>query len=124
MPFFGINSLTQRKEEVWPGGTHPMLLPECSCIYIPSFRSVAPMVFLAKIPFLTFSRYYGNYFPDFLAHVLNWVKTYHHAKFKRNTPTGLARMVVQIYRHRQKDRQTSPFIYIYYRRYVYIYIHI
>ena len=27
-PIFGIFSLTQRKEEVWPGGTQPMLLPE------------------------------------------------------------------------------------------------
>ena len=34
-------------------------------IYTPSFRSVDPMVFLAKIPFLAFSHYYGNYFPDF-----------------------------------------------------------
>ena len=35
--------------------------------YIPSFRSVAPMVFLAKIPFLAFSQYYGNHFPDFFS---------------------------------------------------------
>ena len=27
-PIFGMFNLTQRKEEVWPGGTQPMLLPE------------------------------------------------------------------------------------------------
>ena len=46
--------------------------------------SVSLRVFLAKIPFLAFSRYHGNHFVKFLAHVLNWVKTYHHAKFQRN----------------------------------------
>ena len=63
---FGINSLTQGKEEVWPGGTQPML-------YIPSFRSVAPIVFLEKIHFWGgggggggFPCYYGNHFPDFM----------------------------------------------------------
>ena len=30
-----------------------------------NFRSVAPLVFLAKIPFLAICHYYGNYFPNF-----------------------------------------------------------
>ena len=51
---FGICSLTHQEEEVWPSGTHPMLFPELSCICIPSFRPVALLVFLAKIPFLAF----------------------------------------------------------------------
>ena len=46
-----------------------------------------------------------------LAHILSSVKTIHHAKFQKNSPTGLARMMVQTY------RQTSPYIYIY----IYIY---
>ena len=83
---------------MWPGGTQPMLLPELNCVYISSFRYVAPRVFLAKIPFLAFSRYHSNYFLKFLAHVLCWVKTYHRAKFQRNPPTGFARMMVQTYR--------------------------
>ena len=33
---------------------------------------------------LTFSCYHSNHFPEFLAHVLSWVNTYHHAKFQRN----------------------------------------
>ena len=33
--------LASYQEEVWPGGTQPMLLPESSCVCIPSFRSVA-----------------------------------------------------------------------------------
>ena len=73
------------------------------------FRSVAPRVFLAKILFLAFFRYNGNYFPDFLAHLLRWIKTYHHAKFQRNPATSFARMIVQIYR--QTDILTSSFIY-------------
>ena len=72
-----------------------MLLPETSCV----FRSVAPRVFMAKIPFLAFSHYHGNHFPDFLAHVLSWVKTYHHAKFHGNPPTGMARMMIQTDTH-------------------------
>ena len=60
---FGIFSLTQEKEELQPGRTQPMSLPEWSCICIPTFRSVAPRVFLAKIPFLAFSCYCGNHFP-------------------------------------------------------------
>ena len=44
-----------------------MLLQERSCICMPSFRSVAPRVFLAKITFLVFSWYHGNYFLDFLS---------------------------------------------------------
>ena len=38
-----------------------------------------------------------------IAHVLSWVKIYHHAEFQRNPPTGLAGMMVQTYR--QTDRQ-------------------
>ena len=57
--------LTQRKEEMWPGGTQPMLLPESSCTYIVSFRSVAPRVFLEKIPFLAFSHCHDNHFSKF-----------------------------------------------------------
>ena len=45
--------------------------------------SVSPRDFLAKIPFLAFSHYYGNHFAKFLAHVLSWVKTYHHTEFQR-----------------------------------------
>ena len=52
---------------------------------------------MAKIPFLAFSHYHGNYFVKFLAHVLSWVKTYHHAKFQRNPLTGLAGIMVYIY---------------------------
>ena len=62
---FGIFSLTQRKKEVCPGETQPMILTDSSCVYILRFRSVAPRVFLAKIPFLAFSHYHGNHFPDF-----------------------------------------------------------
>ena len=78
-----------------------MLLLEWCCIYVPSFRSVAPMVFLVKIPFLAFPHYYGNHFPYFLAYVLSWIKTYHHAKFQRNSPTDLDWMMLQIY-HTQR----------------------
>ena len=77
------------------------------------FRPVAPRVvfFWAKVSFLAFSHYCGNHFPDFLAHALSWIKTYHHAKFQRNPPTGLARMMVQTYGQtgRRADGQTSPF---------------
>ena len=55
--------------------------------------SVSPRVFLAKIPFLAFSRYHGNLFAKFLTHVLSWVKTY-----QRNPPTGSAGMMVETYR--------------------------
>ena len=41
-------------------------------------------------------------FSKIFAHVLNWVKTYHHAEFQRNPPTGLAGMM-----DRQIDRQTD-----------------
>ena len=40
------------EEEVWPGEAQLMLLPESSCVCIPSFRSVAPRVCLAKATFL------------------------------------------------------------------------
>ena len=87
---------------MWPGGTKPMLLPESSCVCI---RSVTPRVCLGKVPFLLFSHYYGNHFPDFLSPFLSWVNTYDHAKFQRNLSIGMARMIVQTY------RQTS-FMYI------------
>ena len=52
-----------------------MALPELSYICIPSFRSVAPRVFLVIIPFFSSLFYHcGNHFLDFLAHVLSWVK--------------------------------------------------
>ena len=52
-----------------------MLLPELSYVFIPSFRSVALRVFLAIIPFIWLFHHCGNHFPDYLAHVLSWVKT-------------------------------------------------
>ena len=36
---------------MWPDVTQSMLLPESSCVYIPSSRSVCGRVFLDKIPF-------------------------------------------------------------------------
>ena len=61
---------------------------------------------LKSYHFFAFSpHYHGNHFAKFLAHVLNWVKTYHHAEFQRNPPTGLAGMMVQTYR--QTDRPTD-----------------
>ena len=49
-----------------------------------------------------------------LAHVLSWVRTYHHAKFQRNPLIGLTRMMVQTYRqtHRQTDISFHIYIYI------------
>ena len=44
---------------------------------------------------------------NFLAHILSWVKTYHHAEFQRNPPTSLAGMMVQTYR--QTERQILYF---------------
>ena len=49
---FGIFSLTHKEEGVWPYGTHPTLFLESYCVCMPSFRSVAPLFFLAKVPFL------------------------------------------------------------------------
>ena len=74
--------------------------------------------FSGQIPYLAISHYHGNHFPKFLAHVLSWVKNYHHAKFQRNPSTGLARMMVQT------DIQISPFISIYLSIYLSIYIYI
>ena len=48
---FGIFSPTYLEEEVYPSGTHSMLLPESSCLCIPSVRSVASRVSLAKVLF-------------------------------------------------------------------------
>ena len=31
-----------------------MLLPKSSCVYIPCFKSVAPRVYLVKVPFFAF----------------------------------------------------------------------
>ena len=39
---------------MWLDGTHPMLFEESSCVCIPSFRPVAPFLFLAIVPFLDF----------------------------------------------------------------------
>ena len=36
-----------------------------NCICTPSFKSVAPRVFLAKMTFLAFSHHHGNHFLDF-----------------------------------------------------------
>ena len=90
---------------------------------MPSFRSVAPRVFLDKIPFLAFSRNCGNHFPNFLDNVLSWVKTYHLPSFRKKPQTVLARMMVQT------DKQTDDislyiYIYIYIYTCVYIYIYI
>ena len=51
---FGIFSLTHKEEKVWLDGTHPMLLEESNCVGMPSFRPVAPFLFLAKVPFLAY----------------------------------------------------------------------
>ena len=48
-----IFNLTHPEEEVWPGGTKPMLLSESGCVHIPSLRFVAPRACLAKVPFLS-----------------------------------------------------------------------
>ena len=45
-----LASHKQRKE--WLGRTHSMLLQESGCVYITSFRAVAPFFFLAKVSFL------------------------------------------------------------------------
>ena len=49
---FGIFTLTHKKEEVWPDGTHPMIFAESSCVYIPIFRPIASFCFMVKVPFL------------------------------------------------------------------------
>ena len=49
-----ILSLIHPEEDVWPGKTHPMLLPESSCVYLPSFVDVCLDVCLAKLSFLLF----------------------------------------------------------------------
>ena len=36
-----------------------------SCIWIQSFRSAAPSIFLEKMPLLDFSCHHGNHFLDF-----------------------------------------------------------
>ena len=92
---FGIFILTRPEKGVCLGGTQPMLLPQSSCVCIPSFRSVTPRVCLVKVPFFGFFHHHGYHFLNFIAHVLCWVKTYDHTKFQRNPHVGLARMMVQ-----------------------------
>ena len=78
----------------------------CIYIYTNSIYLALPSQYrLKSYHFFAFSHYHGNHFEKFLAHVLNWVKTYYHAKFQRNPPTSLAGMTVQTYR--QRDRQTE-----------------
>ena len=91
---------------MWPGGTQPMLLPELSCICIPSFRSVGPRVFLVKYHIWLFIITMETISTTKIACVLSWIKTHHHAKFQRNPPKGSAGMMVQTY------KQTYFFIYI------------
>ena len=66
-------------------------------------------VMVEKISFLASSYYHGNHFANFLAHILSWFITYHHAEFHRSPPTGLAGIMVQTYR--QTDRQTDEFFF-------------
>ena len=81
------------------GGGKRALLDNTSSIY-----PVLPGQYrLKSYNFLAFSHYHGNHFAKFLAHVLSWVKTYHHAEFQRNLPTSLAGMM------EQTDRQTDKF---------------
>ena len=115
LPFMAFFFLTQGEEEVWPGGTQPMLFPESSCIYIPSFRYVAQGIFWQKCHIWFPPNYH------ILAHVLSWVKNCHHAKFQRNLPTGLARMMVQTNIQTDKHTDISFYIYIYMSLYTYIY---
>ena len=56
---FDILSLTHQEKEVWPSGTHSMLLPELSCVCIPNFRLLAPCIFLAKLPLLAFFLFFS-----------------------------------------------------------------
>ena len=39
---------------MWLDETHPMLFEESSCVCMPSFRPVAPFLFLAKYHFWLF----------------------------------------------------------------------
>ena len=54
-------------------------------------RQFDPVIELLPITMVTI-------FQRFFSHVLSWVKSNNHAKFQRNLPTGLARMMVQTYR--------------------------
>ena len=82
--------------------------PRYIYIYISIYPVLPGQYRLNPTIFLAFSHYHGNHFEKFLAHVLSWVKTYHHAEFQRNPPTGLA-MMVQTFRqtNRQTDRLTD-----------------
>ena len=75
------------------------VIPRVKLYMHTNFRSVAPSVFWGKKFHFGgggggFSCYHGNHFPEFLAHVLSWVKNYLHFKFQRNLPTSLFRMMV------------------------------
>ena len=94
---------------VLPCGTQPMLLPELSCVFIPSFRSVAPRVFLAEILFLallvTMVTFFQIFMPMFKSgHNLRACQISEKSThcFGQNDGTNI-----------QADRQTSPFICVY-----------
>ena len=77
----------------------PHVTPRVTLCIHASFRSVAPRVFFGQsITFGFFLSPWQPFYRFFKAHVLSWVKTYCHAKFQRNSYTGLARMMVQTYR--------------------------
>ena len=135
IPFLAFFFLTQGKEEVWPIGTQPRLIPNCS--YICKILNLLVLdifwkkyhfwLFLVTMVTISKKKKKKKKKKTFLAHVLSWVKAYHYAKFQRNPSTSLARMMVQTYRQTdtQTDTQTSPFIYIYiyiYRRYTHKYL--
>ena len=42
---------------MWLDWTHSMLFEQSSCVCMPSFRPVAPSLFLAEVPFLAFFEY-------------------------------------------------------------------
>ena len=53
--FLYIFSLIHKKEVVWPDGPTPCYSQSQIVSAYQSFRSVAPLFFLAKVPFLAFS---------------------------------------------------------------------
>ena len=66
---------------VWPGGIHPMLLPESSWVCIPSFRSFTQRVCQAKhhINFFVMVTTSQIFSPCF-----EFGQTYDYCKFQRN----------------------------------------
>ena len=46
-----VFSLIHPMERVWTGEAQPMLIPESSCVCIPSLRAVTPRVCFAKVRF-------------------------------------------------------------------------